>query len=206
MVSAVLHPVLLALFLCAICFFLFVDLFHSGFSVPSFFLETIPCNCLDCSLFWFSSKHVQNWQWSDRRSTSCHLGQALPLWWGGTSYLVPPPQGTVCRGRNLVAQAQVSQCFGQSAQASPLGHFRHSGCLQWIRSAFWSFERCFAWAIRQKQVVILFWIALAPHGNARSRSPEFSWGKLNIFPLASAQTYFFSPCFWSDYSLPCGRQ
>ncbi len=48
--------------------------------------------------------------------------------------------------------------LGQSAQASPSGNFRHSWCLQWIRSAFRSFERWFGWEVRKKQVAILFWM------------------------------------------------
>jgi hypothetical protein len=47
-VSAVLHPVLFALFLCA--------LFHSGCSVPSFFLGTIPFHCLAAPFFYFPEK------------------------------------------------------------------------------------------------------------------------------------------------------
>ncbi len=104
------------------------------------------------------------------------LRRQLPLHWGGTGYLVLPHQGAVLRGRYQVAKDQVCQCFGQSAQASSLGHFGHSRCMQWIRLAFWSFEKCFARAVHKKQVTFLFWIASAPHGNAKPQA-QHSHGK-----------------------------
>ncbi len=65
---------------CFVChlFFLFVEFFHSGFSDPSFFLGTIPCNCLGYPLFWFSSKYVWNWQWSDCRGAVANQVKLCP--------------------------------------------------------------------------------------------------------------------------------
>ncbi len=48
----------------------------------------------------------------------------------GTSHLVLPHRGTVHRGGHQIIKAQVRQCSGQPAQASPSGHFRNSRCLQ----------------------------------------------------------------------------
>ncbi len=74
--------------------------------------------------------------------------------------------GTVRRGGQQIAKAQICQGSGQPAQASPPRHFRHSQCLQWVRSTFPSFERRFAWAVRKEQMAAIFWTALTPHGDA----------------------------------------
>ncbi len=156
-VSTALHPVCLV---CSLCAIFFSDPFHSGFTAPSFFLGTIPFHCLGCPHFLLSWKHTWNWQWSDHR--------------GGSFIKLCPydEEETAIWFRLIEAQFAAtgikSQCFGQPAQASPWGHFRHRRCLQWFGSTLWSFERCFAWAVWQKQETILFWVASAPHGNVRS--------------------------------------
>ncbi len=57
-----------------------------------------------------------------------------------------------------------------ACQASPLGHFRHLGCLQRFGSSFRSFENSFARAVWKEQVAVLLGIASAPHGHARPQA------------------------------------
>ncbi len=44
-------------------------------------------------------------------------------------------------GRDQIPKTQVCQCSDQPAQASPLGHFRHTRCLQRLRQAFWLLKK-----------------------------------------------------------------
>ncbi len=110
--------------------------FHGGFPVPRFFLGKFPCSCLGCPFFCFLTERVSLWLCSDHCCGSDLSGQALPLRWGGTSHLVPPHRGAVCHGRHQITNTQVCECFGQPAQASPLGHFRHSRCLNELDQPF----------------------------------------------------------------------
>ncbi len=62
---------------------------HGCFHVPCFFLEHFQVVVWAAPFFCFFTQHVSLWQWSDRCGGSDLTGQALPLGWGGTCYLVP---------------------------------------------------------------------------------------------------------------------
>jgi hypothetical protein len=70
--------------------------------------------------------------------------------------LVPTHRDPVRICGHQIAKTQIGQRSPQPTQASPLGHFRHPGCLQRFGSSFRSLENCFARAGWKEQVAVLF--------------------------------------------------
>ncbi len=138
---------------------------YSGYWIL-FLLGRVPYKSLDCTNLFGFSKHGSKWFGLTRGCGSNNSSETLSLRQGGTVHLVPPHRGPVRSGGYQISETQIYQCPCQPTSASPSGHSRHTGCLQRVRSTFWFFERCFAWAVRKEQVPILLWIASSPHGNA----------------------------------------
>ncbi len=137
------------------------------------------------------------------------LRSSFALWWGGTSHLVPPHLGTVCRSGQQIAKAQVRHCSSKPAQACPLGQKQSMSAMNQI-----NFNQLF-------NLLKEVWLGQFGRANdspilscsdsswrCRASSLVSSWGSISsIFLKVSAQTMiFFSQCFLFDCSLSCEKR
>jgi hypothetical protein len=111
--------------------------------------------------------------------------------------LVPTHQGPVRSCGHQIAKTQIHQRSPQPAQASPLGHFRHPGCLQRFRSFFRSLENSFARAVWKEQVAESYFELLRLPMDMQGLKPSILMGKLkqHLPPGVSLDTDLFMAMF-----------
>ncbi len=111
----------------------------------------------------------------------------------GSASLRPSLQQQGSNRKNL----NICQRPRQPAQASPLGHFRHSWHLQRLRWAVWLFEKYFAGTVWKEQITILLWTASPSHGNVGPQA-QCSHGKAQTTSPSGSITWQW-PFSWNVF-------